>query len=52
MLMYTHKLCVKCNLLEFFDCLDCEFEFSQHLGKFAPRENNPLYSMCVCTIPD
>ena len=51
MLMYMHKLCVKCHSCEFFDCLDREFlnrEISTKAradlsGKFAPREINPLY---------
>ena len=51
MLMYMHKLCVKCHSRKFFDCLDREFlnrEISTKAradlsGKFAPREINPLY---------
>ena len=42
MLMYMHKLCVKCCLSEFFDCLDCEFlnqESSVEAKDFTIRKN-------------
>ena len=48
--MYTCKLSVKYCSREFFNCLDRNFLsllklMFYHSGKFAPRENNPLYGI-------
>ena len=54
-LMYTHKLCVKSQSRELFNCLNREFLNllklrTDHSGKFAPRVINPLYGNQHITI--
>ena len=47
---YMCKLCVKSHSHKSIDCLDREFLLklrTDHLGKFIPREINPLYGIAM-----